>query len=163
LAIYVSFLLISLAPVVYASFLPAPGNSPKDDGRWFSAIFVGVHIIFINPIITMLGFASLFAQARETISRPSHRALSIVGLAIQVVVFAVVALCWPLRMTIPREYWDMPLLRRWMTWYQLVGWATIDNAVFAIVQAVLLWIAMRRRGEVEGMVTNAETAPLLHD
>lgn len=119
--------------------------------------------MFINPIVTIIGFASLFVQARVTRSRPSPGALSIVGLAIQAVVFAVVALYWPLRMTIPREFWNMSPLRSCITWYQLVGWAAVDNAVFAIVQAVLLWIAMRQRGGVQGMTTNGETTPLLHD
>jgi len=120
-----------------------------------------VHTIFINPIVTFISFASLFAQARETLLQPSQGALSIAGLAIQAVVFAVVALYWPLRMTIPREFWDMSPVRSFITRYQLVGWAAVDNAVFAIVQAVLLWIAMHRRGGVKGMTTNGETAPLL--
>ncbi|ERF73258.1 hypothetical protein EPUS_03090 [Endocarpon pusillum Z07020] len=103
LAVYISFLLISLAPVVFESFLPAPGDSSEHDRRWFSATFSGVHTMFINPIVTVIGFASLFEQARETRSRPSLGALSIMGLAIQAVVFAVVALYWPLRMTIPQS------------------------------------------------------------
>jgi hypothetical protein len=92
LVVYISFLLISLAPVVFASFLPEPGDSPEHDRQWLSAIFAGVHTIFINPIATVIGFASLFAQARETRSRLSLGVPSIVGLTIRVVVFAVVAL-----------------------------------------------------------------------
>lgn len=30
------------------------------------------------------------------------------------------------------------------TWYQCVGFASVAHAVFAVVQAVLLWIAVRR-------------------
>lgn len=118
--------------------------------------------MFINPIVTVIGFASFFAQAHESRSRSSLGALSIKGLAIQAVVFAVVALYWQLRMRIPEEGWDMSPQRSFITWYQLVGWAAIDNTVFAIVQAVLLWVARRQRGEVQGMITNGENTHLLH-
>lgn len=83
-------------------------------------------------------------------------------MAIQAVVFAVVALYWPLRMTIPPEFWDMSPLRSYITWYQLVGWAAVDNAIFAFVQAALLWIAVRRRGGFQQMTPNGEATPLLH-
>ena len=60
--------------------------------------------------------------------------------------------------SIPREYWQMGPIRGLITWYQLVGWAAIDNLVFAFVQAVLFFIAWRRRGP-DGTVD--ETMPLL--
>lgn len=65
-------------------------------------------------------------------------------------------------MMIAQEFWDMPLIQSLIAWYQLVGWAAVDNVVYAFVQAVLLWIAMRQRGRVPGMETNGETSPLLH-
>lgn len=126
------------------------------------AFFSHYHTIYINPIVTIICFASLFPQARETLSRPSPGTLSITGLAIQAVIFAVVALYWPWRTSPSREHFDLPPLQKFITWYQLDGWATVDNAVFAFVQAVLLWIAMRRRSGVQAVTTD-ETTPLLQD
>jgi len=58
------------------------------------------------------------------------------------------------RMTIPREY------RRYFgPWYEMVGWASVDNLVFAFVQAVLFLMAWRRLSATPGM----EREPLLHN
>ncbi|KAI1944369.1 hypothetical protein LOZ12_004242 [Ophidiomyces ophidiicola] len=161
LTIYITFFLISVVPVIVESALPARRDDVEQDRRWFSAMFSGVHMIFVHPIVTLLGFASLFAQARETLSRSSPGALSPLGLAAQAVVFAAVALYWPFRMTIPEEFWRMSPWNRLVAWYQLVGWATVDNTIFALVQAILFWIATRRTGDNLGL-TSDETAPLLH-
>jgi hypothetical protein len=151
-AIYVSFLLISLVPVLFEAALPPTGSDPNHDRRWVSAIWVNTHSILINPIVTALAFAALFPQLRELRSRPTDPgALSVEGLAVQAAVFFVVALCWPLRLRLP---WGVGLV----TWYQLVGWAAIDNAVFAFVQAVL-WTFARRRGFAG--VDDRETTPLI--
>jgi len=47
-------------------------------------------------------------------------------------------------------------------WYSLVGWATVDNAIYALVQVLLFWIPMRQRGEGgHEAVMHSETSPLL--
>ena len=156
-AIYVSFLLISVAPVIFElSYIT------EQDIRWVMAFFSHYHTIYINPVVTIICFVSLFPQARETLSRQTLGTLSITGLAIQAVIFAVVALYWPWRMTPSREHLELPPLRRFITWYQLDDWATVDNAVFAFVQAVLLWIAVRRKSVAQAVTTD-ENTPLLQD
>jgi hypothetical protein len=156
-AIFVSFLAISLALVIFEISFPAEGSgAPEQDGRWFSEIFFGIHSMLVNPVITLLGIISFLPQAREILSRRSPGALSIPGLAVQAVVFAAVALYWPWRMSMG-SLRDIP----WgslISWYQLVGWAAVDNAVFAVVQAALLWVALHRRGET----IDGEAAPLLN-
>lgn len=152
IAIYIAFLLISLTPVIFESTLPPPGTDPNHDRRWVSAIFSYTHSILVNPIVTAIAVAALFPQAHETWSRSDPGALSVRALAAQAVVFAVVAFCWPLRMT-------LPLGVGFITWYQLIGWAAVDNLVFAIVQAVL-WLISRRAG-LSGSIEGEETTPLI--
>jgi heme/copper-type cytochrome/quinol oxidase subunit 2 len=130
------------------------------------ALFSYSHTIYINPIITIICFASLFPQVQETLSRPSPGTLSVIGLAIQAVVFAVVALYWPWRMTLSRENLELPPLWRLVQWYRSDGWATVDNAVFAFVQADLWWIAVvvrQKSGVQEVAVTTDKNTPLLQD
>lgn len=79
------------------------------------------------------------------------------GLAVQAVVFALVAACWPFRMTLPSSFWHS----KPFGWYQSIGWATVDNAVYAVVQTVLLLIVVRRGREVQEVVVSGEREPLL--
>jgi hypothetical protein len=142
-------------------FLDAATRHETDnsDRRLAGALFHGAHSIFLNPIVTALNIASLFVQARE----PAMDALSSVGLAVQAVVFSLVAASWAVgRLTFPWEELvsRQPVtLRVLITWYQLVGWVAVDNAIFAIVQAILLWLKLRRRtGDIND---NNEERPLI--
>lgn len=164
LAIYFSFLLISLFPVILESFLPASGSgSPETDGRWFRAIVGGVHTIFINPIVTIIAIAALSPQIRELRAHPSNEnALSLVGLAVQTVVFTAVALGWLFRLTLPELTWSRFSLRVFIIWYQLVGWAAIDTAIFAVGQGVLLAIGLRQGRGGQVVLVTSESSPLLN-
>lgn len=165
-AIYTSFFLISVAPIVIEALSPTPVDpSGPDDRRWFAALFAGAHTIFVNPVVTALSFASLFAQARQAFSssRYSDHVLSYMGLAVQAVIFTVLAVYWAFRLTLPAGFWKMVTLRSLVSWYQLVGWAAVDNAVFAVVQAILLLMGTmaRRAGTRDVAARRHETSPLL--
>lgn len=86
---------------------------------------------------------------------------------VQAIVFAIVALSWTARVRFqpdggeghgggpPEDRFSVTL---WLkVWYQLVGWATVDNAVFALVQAALF---CRRRHQT-GVKSGGEEEPLL--
>ncbi|KAJ3520496.1 hypothetical protein NM208_g13683 [Fusarium decemcellulare] len=152
LSIYIAFLLISVAPVIFMAFLPPTGTDPNRDRRWISAIFANTSGLLINPIVTALAIAAYFPQARELRSRPDVGALSVLGLAVQASVFLIVSIIWPLRMELPRGV-------SFSVWYQFAGWATVDNLIFAFVQAVLWWIA-RRFGRAVSEEPS-EAAPLM--
>ncbi|KAL2010333.1 hypothetical protein VTN00DRAFT_6140 [Thermoascus crustaceus] len=66
-----------------------------------------------------------------------------------------------MRVRFPYEKIDRITLNILITWYQAVGCAAIDNAIFAIGQAVLLWLAMRHAGRHADMAPSNETEPLL--
>ncbi|KAH8756568.1 hypothetical protein F5883DRAFT_649172 [Diaporthe sp. PMI_573] len=159
--IYTGYLLISLVPLIV---VPA-STGPEEDRKWFDGLFTGFHIIILNPLITILGVASLYPQARTILGRPSdsgHGALSLVGLAVQAVLFLLLGLTWPGRLA-----WPGPMFRRaFSSWFQMVGYVAFDYIIFAVVQAVLLSIAVRHSGrrvrvDDERVETASERDPLL--
>lgn len=162
MAVYISFLLISVVPTFDDAVNPAV---PSQRG-WFIDIFSSVHTIYINPIVTMGIVLAFWAQTKKA------SALSTLGLATQAVVFSLVALSWTLRVRFidfndlegpdwPDEV-TLPMLRSLLiAWYQLVGWAAVDNALFAIMQAVLLCIARRQKRKMADSFSLPEQEPLL--
>lgn len=81
-------------------------------------------------------------------------------------VFTLVALSWVLRVNFPYErFSEIPLeflLSSLQTWYELVGWAAVDNAIFAVVQAILLCsVRYQEESDEEGASDSDETTPLL--
>ncbi|KAK3299829.1 uncharacterized protein B0H64DRAFT_379247 [Chaetomium fimeti] len=162
-AIYVLFLLISVIPV----FVDALREHSTDRNHtWVLALFGGLHVLFINPIVNFLGIAALFAQARILMGRTPGSglgALSLVGLATQGATFALLAPLWLWRLwfswnQIPNQGW-----LHWQVlgqWFRMVGFVAVDYAVFAGAQSVLLFIAVRRELHNSG-ASAGETAPLL--
>lgn len=139
--LYTCYLFISLVPIIVVE--ASPGS--KEDRKWFDALFTGFHIIFFNPPITILGVVSVYPQAREILRRPRASgpgALSLVGLAVQAVLFLLLGLSWPARLA-----WGYPIFGRgFSSWVQMVGYVAFDYIIFALVQAILLYVAVRRNG-----------------
>ncbi|KAF2852201.1 hypothetical protein T440DRAFT_497770 [Plenodomus tracheiphilus IPT5] len=157
ITIYVAYLCISMVPVLID--LVDASDSPYR--KWVGAIFSGIHALFLSYIITALEISTLLAQARMMSRQPQEHGLSRAGLAVQAVVFALVAVTWITRVAFPYDEvegkWGVGML---LMWFEMVGWAAVDNGVFAVVQMVLLGIAMRSlRGD--GGVESGETEPLL--
>lgn len=138
---YTCYLLISLVPIIVVAASPGP----KEDRKWFDALFMGYHIILLNLPITILGVASLYPQSRAILRRPRDSgpgALSLVGLAVQSVLFLILGLTWPARLS-----WGFAgLIGAFFSWFQMVGFVPVDHIIFALVQAILLYIAVRHNG-----------------
>lgn len=121
----------------------------RSDRDWFDALYiVGPMLYLIGPIVQILGFAALWAQAsemkrsRSSDGNATDDALSVRGLVAQAVVSLLVGLSFVWRMRIPEEstgYWIVDL----RYWYWSVGFATINNLIFAVVQGLLALIAWR--------------------
>lgn len=163
LTIHALFTLTSLMPVVVEAYLPFKSSSPYLDRQRLAAYIATLHHSYLTPLITILSFVSLFPQARETLSRSSPGSLSTRGLAIQAAVFALVAVYWPFRIQTTRDVWPPRSWGDLVTWYQLVGWAVVDNCIFAFVQGILFWIAVCRSGGIPEVAKSGEMAPLLRD
>ena len=142
MAAYAFHLLISVVPLFADAYTAGPDY---DMGRSWNLAYFSMGHVLLTPAFTALAAAALWPQALAI--GLDTRALSPEGLAAQTILFALLALSWPWRLWVPTD-----LGRINGTWYQLVGFVPVDHAVFATVQAVLLWIAVRRRqhGETIG-------------
>jgi len=150
---YIAFLLISIVPVFKDAIAPEAAQTR----RWTMALFHGVHTMLLSWFVTGLNVTAIYFQVRETRAQPQNHALSHVGLAFQAALFAFVAASWIGRVRFPYEGFE----RSWgflSPWYELVGWATVDNFIFAMGQAIVLRTLLRqeRRGAY-----GAQTEPLL--
>jgi hypothetical protein len=164
--LYLAFLAITVVPVLVDAALATPGGD-KWARKWFAAGFSVLLTMILTPMVTCLGLAALYYQARAIAARrprSGSRALSLWGLGTQAVVFGLLAVSWPWRL-----YFDWAAFGDYIpamtpslvvAWYQVVGFVPIDTVVFAVVQAVLLWLALRREW-TGNKTTAAETDPLL--
>lgn len=101
----------------------------------------------------------MIPQAREIIQQRDspENSLSIYGLFIQALIFLLVGVSFIFRLRLPDEDWDgipgrpeesssfAKFMLGMRMWFRLVGWATIDNLIFAFTKGVLGMIALRRR------------------
>lgn len=120
----------------------------RRDRDWYDALYIlGPMLYLIGPIIQILGFAGLRAEAseikrsRSSGGNSNEDALSVRGLVVQAVVFLVVGLSFVWRMRLPEEELTGYLIVDVKHWYWSVGFATINNLIFAVVQGVLAWVA----------------------
>jgi hypothetical protein len=152
---YLTFVVISLVPTIAEQFIDF-SNDTMSEHDWFDVLYIMMPMFVLGPIVQILGFVAMWAQASEIRSRSpgTENALSVKGLLVQAVVFLLVGLSYLWRMRIPEEeewsgYWIVDLRK----WYWTVGFATINNLIFAMVQGVLAWIAWSYKGdggEIEG-------------
>jgi hypothetical protein len=119
---------------------------PRDDRyrKWGEDFFSSWHLLFVNPIVTILAFAAYPRQARTIRTLPvgNLKSLSLLGLLNQGVVFIVVAVSWTTRVKFLDFSFDDVISRgAFFSWYQMVGWAVVDNAIFAM--QILLFLLAR--------------------
>jgi uncharacterized membrane protein len=121
-----------------------------------TALFLGTLLFMVGPVVQLLGVAAMSAQARESRSRGSAGALSVQGLAVQAVVFLLVGISFAFKLKLPAEELNEHFIVNLRDWYWLVGWATINNVVFALAQGWLAWIVLRlgdgEDGERDGLL-----------
>ncbi|RAH54250.1 hypothetical protein BO85DRAFT_480631 [Aspergillus piperis CBS 112811] len=160
---YIAYFLVAVVPSVCVVLTTRRGEDPRtSENEWQFALWSGVHLILVNPVMTLLSFSAVFCQAPKLLKGVSPpRALSLPGLAIQAGVFTVLALSWPFRFVYLDPDWNV--FASWFalyTWYSSVGWTAVDCAVFALVQVILLWLACRNRKHWQ-LAEDGETEPLL--
>ena len=141
---YLSFLAVSLFPVIGETLIEFDSDT---DREWYEVLFLGPMLYLVGPMVQILGFAALRAQAREIRSRSSDTAdaLSVRGLIAQAVIFLLVGVSFVFRIRVPSEELDEHLIVNLRMWYWTVGWATINNVIFAVAQGVLAWMAWHRK------------------
>jgi hypothetical protein len=97
----------------------------------------------VGTVVQLLSIAAMRAQARETRSRGSAGSLSVQSQVMQAVVFLLVGISFAFRLELPAEALDEHFIVNVREWYWLVGWATINNVMFALAQGWLAWIVSR--------------------
>lgn len=154
--IWISF---ALAGLVSAA---AMFTKELQDDDWTRALFEGYHCYYISPIFTCVALLAFFPQAYVTLRLRSPQALSPHTLLLQAMVFACVAMSWVWRYPIPDFFGKPRELSDYIMWYLEVGWAAVDNAIFALTQAVLFVICLRvEHQEHKGYMITDEATPLL--
>ena len=132
--IYTPVVFITLGGVIIVMYAHTASNRVDLIGIFLYALIIGVHMVYINPVITMLCMVPFFAQAHTIRTRKPPIALSSTGLLGQATVFALVGISWFFRFKMPEGYWDRDGLEHhsvgdtlWavLKWYQLFGWAPI--------------------------------------
>lgn len=122
-------------------------------------------MFYILPALTLLSLTSVIFQA-SLIRKHKAPTLSIPGLAVQAIVFALLAVMWVGRV----KYSDTPMkpvppLLAFIGWFLTVGWPAVDSLVFALVQGVLYCLAVytaQYSDQVEeDAIQDGETEPLL--
>lgn len=157
------FAAISLVPI--ALELTPQFQRDNNNGRAeFTTLFLALHWIFINLPVTLGILIALLFQDHEIRSSPCPESLSVTGLAVQAVVFTFVGVSWIWRMYLNGETLRQSPWGVFVKWYVTVGWAAVDNLLFAFVQAVALWLARQHWGQdAQAVVNNDETTPLLSE
>lgn len=145
---YTVVLLLYLGPQVLLTY-----EEEEEVRLVFFSVYYGAVFLYVNYIITGLGIASLFVQW------PQATALSARGLAPQAIVFALAAISWVLL-----AHFDPNAKTEnkggLIGWYLYVGFAAVDNGVFAVVQAILFYRVWRGTGG-GNTARSLETEPLL--
>ncbi|PWY96313.1 hypothetical protein BO94DRAFT_580177 [Aspergillus sclerotioniger CBS 115572] len=160
--VYIAFLCISLIPAILLVSVGSKSDHHSSEDDFMFALFTGGHFVFLSPVITLLGLLSVVFQASRLWKGSPLRALSLPGLKAQAILFAVLAVTWPFRVTyLGNAVWDC--FGSWFSgvnWFMFVGWPAVDSAVYAIIQAVLLGLARKCNSELDAV---GEREPLLRN
>jgi hypothetical protein len=138
LAIGVLGELLALLPVIR-------GKLDRDMGETIFSVF---HLpFFTNPAATCAVYYAL--TIRKIPMKPgSTSALSLVGFASQAVAHVILGISWFVLVGFPcNALLSAPWPKLW-AWYILFGWASVDNAIFAVMQGMLFWSAFKERERV---------------
>ncbi|KAJ5082049.1 hypothetical protein N7532_011092 [Penicillium argentinense] len=134
---------------------------PSEPRKWWSAMYFILHMMLLWPVITFLGCFSIYRQAQEIRAVSFPKSLSLQGRAVQAIVFTLVSVAWI--WCLPFPYEDLKGHMNWNTftiWYGSIGWVKVNRFIFAIGQAILLALALRRRSS-DSIQREGETEPLI--
>lgn len=134
---------------------PGHPNCPEMD-RDAVALFQGLHSVILLPFLTTLPL--VIAIAKQAFM--PRQTQSLTGLKIQAIVLMLSAISWVPRVDAP---WDIylegrhPIILVFNAWYHMVGFVAVNDGIFALGQAILLWLSLRQMRRAE----DAERQPLL--
>lgn len=161
--IYIGFLIFTLGPVitdaVSETFCPVHRPNCPWHERDAIALFHGLHSFILLPFFTTVPLViGIYKQVRSPLQTQS-----LTGLKLQTAAFMLSGVFWVPRLSAPWDLWlnylneGHSIVIFLMGWYQVVGFETVNDAVFALGQGMLLWLTLRQNRRAE----EGERQPLL--
>jgi hypothetical protein len=147
---YIIFTMVSLGLVVVEATLPASTDSERLGRDWFGTIYFGAHILYINPLVTLLNFFAPVLQLCGMLL-PSHNtpsvrsALSVKTCRDQAILFFLLAAYWPFRI---RFRGGGPYDESFLMWFIYIGWPSVNAALFALQQTIF-WIVAKKKMKIK--------------
>jgi hypothetical protein len=152
-SLYVIYVLLAVVPIIIDSTIE-PGIST---GKFVLSCIFLIHFFLIQPVLVIFGLP--IAALAQVSARPqpgsSSSSLSMTGLVSQAAMFAMQAIVWP---------WETRTRgsgRGFPAWWINVGWLSVHDAVYAVVQLAVWVVAAKQRATVEDLRVATETEPLL--
>ncbi|KAL3441324.1 hypothetical protein BJX65DRAFT_313922 [Aspergillus insuetus] len=145
IGVYTLFFIISLFSLLLDYTTPLFNESHANTPVLAHDIFMGVHMLFINHTVLIATILSLPFQLWAIVA-DAFPGLSVEGLALQAVIFALLAVSWGGRIVEPQSWTENPDPdTTFLDWYKAVGWFCTDSLVFAGMQGVLFGVAVARK------------------
>jgi hypothetical protein len=139
--------LILVHAALSVGFAVVAGKPARQLNNIAFLIIMSANNYIASPVSTIAALGAFVYQIRSSGSQlagsgtSSSNALSTRTFALQGIVFLALAVLWPSRLTLPRN------LRHggwWLLteWYPQVGWACVNNAVFAAGSILRLYVGL---------------------
>jgi hypothetical protein len=137
--------LILLHAALSVGFAVVAGKPARQLNNIAFLIIMSANNYIAIPVSIIAALGAFVYQIRSSGSElagsgtSSSNALSTRAFALQGIVFLALAVLWPSRLTLPRNlrHGDWWLVTEW---YPQVGWACVNNAVFAAESILMLYI-----------------------
>lgn len=133
-------LILSLLHAVLFFLYPPFGGSGNDYAFF---LISGFDYYILNPTTRISIAVALAHQACTIWKYRGETALSPTTLTLQAVLYLGLAIAWPYRLALPHNLWSWETISfNWIysEWYPMVGWASVNNAVFALGQAIVCFV-----------------------
>jgi hypothetical protein len=194
LGAYIAYFVVAIIPLFLCAIVLKADDDKSAYREWPVVLAFTPHMLWLTYVGTVLVIMATYRQAQailhpdpsESQSQPAlasesestsqvpfslkRNSLSVCVLAIQSMLFILLAVSWIFRVVFPplpegATWWDSRVVK---LWFEMVGSIAVDNAVFGLGQGLLLFLLVRSgrgggdgaAGEGEG-VLGTEREPLL--
>lgn len=122
------------------------GKLDRDMGDSWTSFY---HLpLYMNPAATCAVFYYVWPISKPRLKPHSTSTLGLLGLASQAVAHIILAFSWLSIMYAPYSSLISKPWAQIFFWYNTFLWAPVDNAIFAVIQGRLLWIALKERKRI---------------
>jgi len=132
-----------LHTLLFVFVIEMSGGQPNDPWNLFN-MMRGFNAQIINPFFTFIAVTAFFVQVRAMPVAGDPNVCSKLTLGLQCSTFFLLAISWPFRLIPPyfERGYKVPAKRG--PWYRWVGWASVNNAIIAIGQGIMLLLLANR-------------------